>query len=105
MKMLFLELVRLALCPGKGGKPSVLITTSFDIYLGNPGDEEMVVTSHDIMGFYTGAYEVKIIKSISAAEMPDNLLSKCQTDLLFIYVIANLLVMSNDLLRASLELG
>eukprot|EP00435_Cladocopium_sp_Y103_P042401 s1984_g11.t1 len=56
---------RLALCPGKGGKPSVLITKSFDIYLGNPtDDEEMVVPSSDIMGFYTGAYEVKIIKSI-----------------------------------------
>ena len=31
--------VRLAVCPGKGGKPSVLITKTFEIYLGNPTDD------------------------------------------------------------------
>jgi hypothetical protein len=49
--------------PWQEWEASVLITTSFEIFLGNPTDEEMVVTSHDIMGFYTGAYEVKLIKS------------------------------------------
>ena len=62
--------MRLALCPGKGGKPSVLITTSSDIFLGNPTDEEMVVTSHDNMGFYTGAHEVKLIESNWGRRMP-----------------------------------
>jgi len=55
--------VRLGLCPGKNGKPSVLITTDFHIYLGNPSSEEMIVTCCDIFGFYTGAYEIKIVKS------------------------------------------
>ena len=56
-------MLRLGLCPGKAGKPSVVITKDFHIYLGNPSTEEMVVTSCDILGFYTGAYEIKIVKS------------------------------------------
>ena len=60
--------MRLAVCPGKGGKPSVLITKTFEIYLGNPTDEEMLVQSCDIIGFYTGAFEIKIIKSTVEAE-------------------------------------
>lgn len=57
--------MRLALCPGRGGKPSVLITADHKLYIGNPTEEEMVVTSQDVMGFYTGAFEIKIIKSCS----------------------------------------
>eukprot|EP00435_Cladocopium_sp_Y103_P070774 s395_g36.t1 len=59
---------RLAVCPGKGGKPSVLITKTFAIFLGNPTDDEMIVQSCDIMGFYTGTFEIKIIKSTGPLE-------------------------------------
>ncbi|CAL1167352.1 unnamed protein product [Cladocopium goreaui] len=59
---------RLAVCPGKGGKPSVLITKTFEIYLGNPTDDEMLVQSCDIIGFYTGTFEIKIIKSAGPLE-------------------------------------
>lgn len=60
--------VRLAVCPGKGGKPSVLITKTFEIYLGNPTDDEMLVQSCDIIGFYTGTFEIKTIKSTLETE-------------------------------------
>ena len=55
--------VRLAVCRRKSGKPSVLITKTFEIYLGNPTDEEMLVQSCDLTGFYTRAFEIKIVKS------------------------------------------
>ena len=48
--------------PGKGGRPSVLLTKDWRLFLGNPTDEELLVQSCDLLGFYTGGFEIKIIR-------------------------------------------
>ena len=50
------------MCPGKGGKPSILLTKDWRWFIGNPTDEELVVKSGDLVGFYTGGFEIKIIR-------------------------------------------
>jgi len=39
-----------------------VITKSFNIYLGNTGDEEMLVKEGELFGFGTGSFEVKLIQ-------------------------------------------
>lgn len=39
-----------------------MITKSFNIYLGNTGDEEMLVKEGELFGFGTGSFEVKLIQ-------------------------------------------
>lgn len=53
---------RLAYCAGKGGRPSILISTSFEVYLGNLTNEELKLEPLDLFGFNTGQWEMKIIK-------------------------------------------
>lgn len=54
--------LRLAVCPGKPGRPTIVISKSFNIYLGNTGDEEMLVKEGELFGFGTGSFEVKLIQ-------------------------------------------
>ncbi|CAK9003765.1 unnamed protein product [Durusdinium trenchii] len=51
---------RLALCPGKANRPSILITKSFDIYLGNLNSEAMDVPCGELFGFNVGSFEMRI---------------------------------------------
>lgn len=39
-----------------------MIAKSFNIYLGNTGDEEMLVKEGELFGFGTGSFEVKLIQ-------------------------------------------
>lgn len=58
--------VRLAQCIGKAGKPTVFINKTLGVFLGNPTDQEMVVSSGELFGFNTGAFEVKLISGCLA---------------------------------------
>lgn len=57
-----IERCRLAFCQGKTGRPGILITKEFDIYLANLQNEELVIPSGELFGFFTGTYDQKIIK-------------------------------------------
>ena len=59
---------RLALCPGKANRPSILITKSFDIYLGNLNSEAMDVPCGELFGFNVGSFEMRIVKSFWAIQ-------------------------------------
>lgn len=39
-----------------------MISKSFNTYLGNTGDEEMLVKEGELFGFGTGSFEVKLIQ-------------------------------------------
>ena len=46
---------------GKSGKPSIAITKSFDLYMGNLTDANMWVTPGEMFGFGTGSFKEKIV--------------------------------------------
>ena len=46
---------------GKNGKPSIFLNTSYELFLGNTGSEEMTVHASELFGFGLGAYEMKIV--------------------------------------------
>eukprot|EP00434_Breviolum_minutum_P027937 symbB.v1.2.024718.t1/scaffold2362.1/size81346/1 len=48
--------VRLGVCVGKNGKPTVVIDQAHNIWLLNSSDETMDVTAGELFGFGTGAY-------------------------------------------------
>ena len=52
---------RLHSMDGKNGKPSIFLNTSYELFLGNTGSEEMMVTASELFGFGMGAYEMKIV--------------------------------------------
>lgn len=53
--------MRLAVLPGRPGKPTILVTKEYKIYLGNLTDEAVELTAGELFGFGTGAFEVKLI--------------------------------------------
>lgn len=53
---------RLGFCQGRNGRPSVLITKEFEIYVGNLENTDLSVPSGELFGFFTGSYEQKIVK-------------------------------------------
>lgn len=53
---------RLAFAAGKNGKPSILISASFDLYVGNLTNEEISLSPGELCGFNTGSFDVKIIR-------------------------------------------
>ncbi len=53
--------MRLALLPGRPGKPTILVTKDYKIFLGNLTDEELKVDQGELFGFGTGNFEVKLI--------------------------------------------
>lgn len=55
-------LPRLAMVCGRSGKPSLVIDSNFQLWLGNELDEEMVVPSSELCGFNTGSFEFKIVR-------------------------------------------
>ncbi|CAK9026417.1 unnamed protein product [Durusdinium trenchii] len=57
---------RLALCPGKSGRPSIVISKTYGVFLGNFTTEEMLVKPGELFGFNTGAFQVLIIRGALA---------------------------------------
>eukprot|EP00435_Cladocopium_sp_Y103_P033211 s2906_g8.t1 len=51
----------LASCPGKPGKPAIMLTKDYKLFLGNITEEEMVLASGELFGFNVGAFEIKLI--------------------------------------------
>lgn len=45
------RMVRMAFCAGKNNKPSILITAEHEIYLGNLGNEDLLVQQGELFGF------------------------------------------------------
>ncbi|CAK9093865.1 FO synthase subunit 1, partial [Durusdinium trenchii] len=56
----------LTMCEGKGGKPSILIASNLDIWLGNPSDEDANFSAQELFGFGLGAFEEKEIRDVQA---------------------------------------
>lgn len=50
------------MCEGKGGKPSILIASNLDIWLGNPSDEDANFSAQELFGFGLWAFEEKEIR-------------------------------------------
>lgn len=42
-------------------KPTLVVTPSFALYMGNPSTEEMVIESGELFGFNIGNFEQKIV--------------------------------------------
>ena len=51
----------MATSPGKGARPTVVITTDFKIFLGNEKPETLMVEAFPIFGFGLGEFEDKVI--------------------------------------------
>ena len=49
------------MCPGKNGKPTIVISKDYKVFLGNLTDEEAVYTAGELFGFNLGAFEIKLI--------------------------------------------
>lgn len=59
----FLKLcLRLATCPGRGNKPTIVVTKDFKIYLGNFTDNTLEVEAGELFAFNTGSFEVKLVR-------------------------------------------
>lgn len=58
---LLLTHMRLAVLPGKPGKPTILVTKDYKIFLGNLTEEAVEVPPGELFGFGTGTFEVKLI--------------------------------------------
>lgn len=50
---------RLATAAGSRNRPTVVIATDFDVWLGNEGSNEIVIKNMDVFGFHSGDFEVK----------------------------------------------
>ena len=53
--------MRLASVDGHRGKPSLFLSTSFDLFVGNPGQEELLLSGTELCGFNTGQFEQKLV--------------------------------------------
>ena len=52
--------VRLATCPGKNNRPTVVVTKDWSIYMGNERAEDMTVDPFPLFGFGLGDFEEKV---------------------------------------------
>lgn len=57
---------RLAYVQGKGGRPSIVITQAFEIYLGNEDNAAMSLDAVELFGFNVGAFEQRVVRDASA---------------------------------------
>ena len=48
------------MCPGKAGKPSIVISKDYQLYMGNLLDEEVLFKAGEIFGFNLGTFEIKM---------------------------------------------
>ena len=54
--------IRLATAAGARGKPSVVISKNYDIFLGNEGNSAVDLSAAEIFGFNTGTFTEKIVQ-------------------------------------------
>ena len=52
---------RKAYCPANKGKPALVISTDFGLYVGNESDQEMQLSASELCGFNTGSFQQKAI--------------------------------------------
>ena len=51
--------------PGKlGSKPAIVISKTYDVYLGNLRTEDLELSAGELFGFNVGAFEMKIINGL-----------------------------------------
>ena len=53
--------VRLATLVGKQGKPSVIVSKNYEIFIGNESEETATYQACEIFGFGTGSFEFKLV--------------------------------------------
>ena len=57
--------VRLGACDAKGRRPAIVITSSFEVWIGNPsGTEGMNVEAQELFGFGVGDYEEREVRRL-----------------------------------------
>lgn len=54
---------------GKAGKPSIMISKAYKIYLGNETESELVISGIDLFGFNTGSFEFKIVRGSNTRDV------------------------------------
>lgn len=47
----------------RSGKPALVLTTGFDLWIGNTSDSQLAVEPGELFGFSTGAYEEVTVHS------------------------------------------
>lgn len=47
--------------PGKSGRPAIVVTTKFALWVGNETDAEMTVGPCSLFGFNTGDFEERVV--------------------------------------------
>ena len=57
-------LIRKAYCAAARGRPAVVISADFAIYLGNESDQEASYTPSELCGFNTGTFEQKAVAGL-----------------------------------------
>ena len=53
--------VRLATPVGKQGKPSVIVSKNYELFIGNESEETATFQACEIFGFGTGSFEFKLV--------------------------------------------
>ncbi|CAK9115472.1 FO synthase subunit 1 [Durusdinium trenchii] len=53
---------RLGMCEGKAGKPSIVIASNLNVWIGNGSDEDMNYGAQELFGFGVGAFEEREVR-------------------------------------------
>ena len=61
-----LNLVRIASVAGKGQRPAIAISDSFDVYVGNDGTSALTLDASELFGFNVGAFDYKVVRNVDA---------------------------------------
>lgn len=62
--MLIFRSCRIGWSEGKSGKPSILIASNLQLWIGNPTDEDTNYASQELLGFGVGAFEEKVVSDL-----------------------------------------
>ena len=54
---------------GKSGKPSIIVSKGYKIFLGNETDGEAVFSGCELFGFHTGTFEYKIVRGTNKRDV------------------------------------
>ena len=55
---------RLATAPGTRNRATVVVTTDFEVWVGNETTSEIVIKNSDIFGFHAGDFDVKMVSGV-----------------------------------------
>lgn len=50
------------MCEGKAGKPSIVIASNLNVWIGNGSDEDMNYGAQELFGFGVGAFEEREVR-------------------------------------------